>query len=1398
METITPKDENVKQKTLILKSDGTTEKLEKEKKKSKVGRILTSREESILLPLIQGLLASGSNGSNQTSEKSKHENTPFPEKENTISPKNEDSGDTCQEGAIKSIHSFDEQTNYKIIYLYSIYEMCFFSFRVKGADGTNILGELLTALNRLQTTIVEEKEVVGDTRKRNTILTLVAWLKRIISTNDTSAASTEGQLTDLLPTELLLTKLMPQLGNDNSNYNKSTNDNEPSDGRLPASSKRFSRQRNNRFNTIGVSKEELADARLYLQKKLLSENLASTATKGSVEIDKQENIFEEREDDRRKSLNFLQSTKLDKSIADLLSNIKGDPKKESIADDTKQVSKVGKIESSKLDREPSIQSRTKVITRRKSSSNPNPIHGQLQGNADQNPTTDSDDDQPTDTQRKCCNGNVGASSKSMNKFALRKLKMKRANTIDIPKNSIEHIDSDHDTLNKISNNIEVNVGDVHLIRNNRHNEADKNHLPEFKIKSSHDRKFQELLNRKNEVTHSSWINPNKCLNQNTKENSRSNWISKFGSIKSSFEYADANVSPRLSKKNSFTHALTSPFKPVQNNKPPQVPNGSYSYHSNNQQVMRKIAAIQSIEHNEPFINLKTPLRTHQSLPNYTNMQNKWNPELNAPNSKLNEWQQNKPSSVDNHISMDSCSPKIMSSSYNPLYVPLNKNIQDETQLSPSPAILPTSSSTNELPSYTYTCTDYTQPTCVSTFGTEKAPIQIKNTILPDTSYLKKQSPKPTPPSLGSAGLSMQMKTFDMHSSSEYLSEPTNYSNYFRSPQPFSPTYMNNYDSQPESQEYTAKSHIMQYPPTQTATVINKAKRFDQQNSFNNLNSIMPSGVHEGRNYCYNDMNSSPFSEKSFSQLNRTYMLPEEMPQNRISKQANNVVSMEHSPTRYETEHSMPIRLRNNKLQYGSDAALTINRGSQINEFIPREIIPNFVPVEDIKSKVAAPVKLNSYGGHYIQPKVESNFDKSFPKFGKGSTNNNVRSNISHVSRSQTNTLHRLSNMEIKRKQSLPAQGSDYFDKVCNQNESDLPPTHSYLPSGVLKRSKSTHTLALLQQFENKGKSHDNEHKTTLPSYVRKPSFDRPSNIDVKHSSVIRNRIDFENKTKSISSQQEASTKREFEEISTIPKTRTDFSESSRNTISSDQNPKTEQSPINNKTEFKESFLNAPTMNEVPSPSVEDGHIIYPGQTNQTKNRVQHYAQTLNAILNRKSIILDDDDTDSDKNDPTSVKNQVIQKSKSVSLLCVPKQYESAIKRSEVEEKQRTVASYFLANKSPSQNLQRSSSQHSVLSSSSFKSARDNSIAASPHHLDELEKSAKSTETAESRSTSTTTTTTTTTNKSAHHLKILRKQQKTTSNTPLAKSQTLPSINLLDESNVDDAFDDLFASFNAKI
>lgn len=126
VETIVPVDEKKTQETHVLKSDGTTERLvqkrrtlihqherqarqEREKREKRVeqekrekqeksekstkeemvdkprlGRILTSQEESILLPLLQGLLTA--NGTDTS--KFKHENTPFCEKEQEDGKKN--------------------------------------------------------------------------------------------------------------------------------------------------------------------------------------------------------------------------------------------------------------------------------------------------------------------------------------------------------------------------------------------------------------------------------------------------------------------------------------------------------------------------------------------------------------------------------------------------------------------------------------------------------------------------------------------------------------------------------------------------------------------------------------------------------------------------------------------------------------------------------------------------------------------------------------------------------------------------------------------------------------------------------------------------------------------------------------------------------------------------------------------------------------------------------------------------------------------------------------------------------------------------------------------------------------------------------------------------------------
>lgn len=153
VETIVPKEEKKTQETLVLQSDGTTQKLvhkskvtratahqEKQIKQEKVekstkattkvatkvekveqstkvekvekpkesenqevtdkprlGRALTSQEESILLPLLQGLLVA--NGSD-TLSKIKHENTPLREKEKEPPTSNKNSNKNSRSNSL--------------------------------------------------------------------------------------------------------------------------------------------------------------------------------------------------------------------------------------------------------------------------------------------------------------------------------------------------------------------------------------------------------------------------------------------------------------------------------------------------------------------------------------------------------------------------------------------------------------------------------------------------------------------------------------------------------------------------------------------------------------------------------------------------------------------------------------------------------------------------------------------------------------------------------------------------------------------------------------------------------------------------------------------------------------------------------------------------------------------------------------------------------------------------------------------------------------------------------------------------------------------------------------------------------------------------------------------------
>lgn len=154
-----------------------------------------------------------------------------------------------------------------------------------------------------------------------------------------------------------------------------------------------------------------------------------------------------------------------------------------------------------------------------------------------------------DAQEAHLNGHADPSSKPLNKYTSKKLRMKRANTIDIPKKLLDNgVDSDDDSE------------DEHKQAKERPREAKAKtpvssiikpvvEVPDFKPKTENDKKFMAFLQKQNQTTKAMWSsNP-------VKEHvGANNWTSKFDHLKHNFEKADQSsrmvVPPKSAPKSS--------------------------------------------------------------------------------------------------------------------------------------------------------------------------------------------------------------------------------------------------------------------------------------------------------------------------------------------------------------------------------------------------------------------------------------------------------------------------------------------------------------------------------------------------------------------------------------------------------------------------------------------------------------------------------------------------------------------------------------------------------------------------------------------------------------------------------------------------------------------------------
>lgn len=324
----------------------------------------------------------------------------------------------------------------------------------------------------------------------------------------------------------------------------------------------FARRRRTDRHTIGVSSEELARARKWLEEKNANpapvvEPINDLNPSSHVDIDSRRNL--ENNDTQDKCENAV---------------TKGNPMERLVDSQCQQFDKVPeKYMKDALNQQQSLQNKSGKDATREIVNNPGPKL-----------TEDNYKDDNT-----IINEEYGISASSLyhqgngaakcNKFMAKKSKIKRANTIDIPnylKLQAESLANGHGGVGS-SLRRPINIGDKYSYNAG-------NVVPSFEPKTENDRKFLALINRNNEtaaIPASSSL-PFKSFNyRQIATVADQNWNSRFSNIKTTFDKPRTNGRqenvvppgtnvvvgslriPCKQKPAGFSHAPTSPFRKIE-------------------------------------------------------------------------------------------------------------------------------------------------------------------------------------------------------------------------------------------------------------------------------------------------------------------------------------------------------------------------------------------------------------------------------------------------------------------------------------------------------------------------------------------------------------------------------------------------------------------------------------------------------------------------------------------------------------------------------------------------------------------------------------------------------------------------------------------------------------------
>nr|XP_036221252.1 uncharacterized protein LOC106626979 isoform X12 [Bactrocera oleae] len=353
---------------------------------------------------------------------------------------------------------------------------------------SNLIEEVTTALTRLELSLKEGKNIPVDGSKREALLALVARLQTGLTSRDAPVN---------------LSKMA-----DNGEQFDETSSPEV-DGQR-ANRQRFARRRNrNSRHTVGVSREELADARRYMEDMQLIENISNCTT---PESGMTANLVAPPQ--------WCPIEKNPSSGAILTSSSSS-----TLYRPNQFVPNQLKNSTACLngDAHPILRENDTQKSKR-------PLSGNFSVSFQPNPITNDPEPFVNDNQEEQkefhANGNISPDSGyKSNRFSNKKQLMKRANTIDIPKTKKYNPDFDTDSEQEdktpqlgLKRTLQVNV--KHKVRNA---------VPPFVPRTENDHKFLAFINKQSAKPGLGW----------TGSRSVSNWTNKFGNLKHTFEVGAA-------------------------------------------------------------------------------------------------------------------------------------------------------------------------------------------------------------------------------------------------------------------------------------------------------------------------------------------------------------------------------------------------------------------------------------------------------------------------------------------------------------------------------------------------------------------------------------------------------------------------------------------------------------------------------------------------------------------------------------------------------------------------------------------------------------------------------------------------------------------------------------------